>query len=72
MFFWVSCHVYWLLEANILEKHAVFNFRAEVMSLAKPTNQPAKKLRAESGAGARRCPLQGLTIPAYEMYCWKW
>jgi hypothetical protein len=34
--------------------------------------QPTKRLRAESGAGARRRPLLGLTIPAYETHCWKW
>jgi hypothetical protein len=34
--------------------------------------KPTKKLRAESGAGARRRHLLGLTIPAYETHCWKW
>jgi hypothetical protein len=29
MFFWVSCHVDWLLKASVSEKHAVFIFRVE-------------------------------------------
>jgi hypothetical protein len=38
----------------------------------KQNNQTKSQLREELGAGARRRPLPGLTIPAYDTHCGKW